>query len=152
MISEEQNKTKIKGAQTDIFRSLKSPESLYKCPAVVKPVWAHRALVSSLVCKLNMSEQSRVAMHWKKASTMKCRKVVLRKHIIMSRRKLYDILRKIRENTSSMKQYPISVKNKIKEKRWFTNWPPYTKRKERPKEEADHSILMGGNFSKQVNL
>ena len=71
---------------------------------------------------------------------------------IKSRRKLFNILRKISKNTSSMKQYLISVKNKTREKCWFTNWSPCTKSKERSKGEADHCILMGGKFSKQVNL
>lgn len=32
------------------------------------------------------------------------------------------------------------------------NWPPYTVSKERPKKEADHSRLVGGNFYKQGHL
>ena len=32
------------------------------------------------------------------------------------------------------------------------NWPPYTVSKERPKKEADHFSLVGGNFYKQGNL
>lgn len=35
---------------------------------------------------------------------------------------------------------------------WFANWPPYWEAKERPKDEADHSKLVGSSFNKRENV
>lgn len=62
-----------KVTRTDIFRSLKSLGSLPKCLTVVRPVYAHRTLVRSVIFQFHMRGQSWVSIHWKKASSMKYR-------------------------------------------------------------------------------